>query len=132
MVITCFRYIPQSRETALCHKALKVVALFSVLRKQPAIGLVLEINEECCIQIKNTYYSLHMLNISSSSSSSSHGSTAQFGPWPPLVGFVTVTFLQGWIVSPAPNPQPGGPGLHIYDPRRQGGPAIPPGTRYPF
>jgi hypothetical protein len=30
------------------------------------------------------------------------------------------TFLRGWIVSPAPNPQPGGPGLRIYDPRRQG------------
>jgi hypothetical protein len=47
-------------------------------------------------------------------------------------GFVTITFLRGWSVSPAPNPQPGGPGLGIYDPRRQGGPAIPPGTGYPF
>jgi hypothetical protein len=43
----------------------------------------------------------------------------------PFWVFVTITFLQGWIVSPAPNPQPGGPGLRIYDPRRQGGPAIP-------
>jgi hypothetical protein len=34
----------------------------------------------------------------------------------PLWGFVTITFLQGWIVSPAPNPQPKGPGLRIYDP----------------
>jgi hypothetical protein len=42
----------------------------------------------------------------------------------PLWGFITVTFLQGWIVSPAPNPEPGGPGLCIYDPRRQGDPAI--------
>jgi hypothetical protein len=50
----------------------------------------------------------------------------------PCWGFVIITFLQGWIVSPAPNPQPGGPGLCIYDPRRQGGPAIPPGTGYPF
>jgi hypothetical protein len=40
-------------------------------------------------------------------------------------GVLTITFLRGWIVSPAPNPQTGGPGLHIYDPRRQGGPAIP-------
>jgi hypothetical protein len=31
-------------------------------------------------------------------------------------GFVTITFLQGWIVSPAPNPKPGGPGIRIYDP----------------
>jgi hypothetical protein len=31
------------------------------------------------------------------------------GPGLPLWGFVTITFLQGWIVSPAPNPQPGGP-----------------------
>jgi hypothetical protein len=31
----------------------------------------------------------------------------------PFGGFVTITFLQGWIVSPAPNPQPGGPDLRI-------------------
>jgi hypothetical protein len=36
----------------------------------------------------------------------------------PCWGFIT-TFLEGWIVSPAPNPQPGGPGLRIYDSRRQ-------------
>jgi hypothetical protein len=47
-------------------------------------------------------------------------------------GLLTITFLRGWIVSPAPNPQPGGPGLRIHDPRRQGVPAIPPGTWYPF
>jgi hypothetical protein len=40
------------------------------------------------------------------------------GPGLPLWGFVITTFLQGWIVSPTPNPQPGGTGLHIYDPRR--------------
>jgi hypothetical protein len=39
------------------------------------------------------------------------------GPGIPLWGFATITFLQGWIVSPAPNPQPGGPGLRIYNPR---------------
>jgi hypothetical protein len=50
----------------------------------------------------------------------------------PVWGFVTITFLRGWIVSPATNPQLGGPGLRIYDPRRQGVPAIPPGTGYPF
>jgi hypothetical protein len=50
----------------------------------------------------------------------------------PFWGFVTITFLQGWIVSPAPNPQPGEPDLRIYNPRRQGGAAIPPGTGYPF
>jgi hypothetical protein len=48
------------------------------------------------------------------------------GPGLPFWGFVTITFLHGWIVSPAPNPEPGGPGLRIYDPRRQGGTAIPP------
>jgi hypothetical protein len=53
------------------------------------------------------------------------------GPGIPCWGFVTITFLQGWIVSSAPNPQPGGPRLRIYDPRRQGGPAILPGTGYP-
>jgi hypothetical protein len=46
------------------------------------------------------------------------------GPGLPLWGFVTINFLQGLIVSPAPNPHPGGPGLRIYDSRGQGGPAI--------
>jgi hypothetical protein len=55
------------------------------------------------------------------------------GPGLPFFGgFVTITFLRGWIVSPPPNPQPGGPGLRIYDPRGQGGPTIPPGSGYPF
>jgi hypothetical protein len=54
------------------------------------------------------------------------------GPGLPFWGFVTITSLQGWIVSPAPNPQAGRPGLHIYDLRRQGGPAIPPGTGVPI
>jgi hypothetical protein len=34
------------------------------------------------------------------------------------------SFLKGRIVSPTPNPHPGGPGLCIYIPQRQGG--------YPF
>jgi hypothetical protein len=35
------------------------------------------------------------------------------GPGLPLWGFVTITFLQGWIVSPAPNPQPRPPYLWL-------------------
>jgi hypothetical protein len=31
------------------------------------------------------------------------------------------SFLQGGVVSPTPNPHPGGPGLCIYIPQRQGG-----------
>jgi hypothetical protein len=31
------------------------------------------------------------------------------------------SFLQGSVVSPTPNPHPGGPGLSIYIPQRQGG-----------
>jgi hypothetical protein len=54
------------------------------------------------------------------------------GPGLPFWGFIIISFLRGWIVSPAPNPQPGGPGLRIYDPRRQGGPAIPPGHWVPI
>jgi hypothetical protein len=50
------------------------------------------------------------------------------GPGLPLWGFVKKPFLQGWIVTPAPNHQPG---LHIYDPWRQGGPAMPPGHWVP-
>jgi hypothetical protein len=57
---------------------------------------------------------------------------SNMGPGLPFWGFTTITFLEGWIVSPAPNPQPGGPGLRIYDPWRQGDPAIPLGTGYPF
>jgi hypothetical protein len=49
-----------------------------------------------------------------------------------ILGFLTVDFFLGGVVSPTPNPQPGGPGLHIYIPRRLGGPVIPPGTEYPF
>jgi hypothetical protein len=54
------------------------------------------------------------------------------GPGLPFWGILNNNLLRGWIVNPAPNPQPGGPGLRIYDPRRQGGPAIPPGTGYSF
>jgi hypothetical protein len=44
----------------------------------------------------------------------------------PCWGFVTITFLQGCIVSPAPKPQPGGPGLRIYDPLETGWPSCTP------
>jgi hypothetical protein len=46
-------------------------------------------------------------------------------PWPPpqnptefLEGFSTIFFLRGRVVSPTPNPHPGGPGLCIYIPQR--------------
>jgi hypothetical protein len=48
-----------------------------------------------------------------------------------ILGFVTVDFFRGGVVSPTPNPQPGGSGFHIYIPWRLGGPVIPPGTEYP-
>jgi hypothetical protein len=34
------------------------------------------------------------------------------------------SFLQGRVVSPTPNPHPGGSGLCIYIPQREGGPVI--------
>jgi hypothetical protein len=40
--------------------------------------------------------------------------------------------LQGGAIKPTRNPQSGGPGLHNYDPQRQGDPPIPPGTGYPL
>jgi hypothetical protein len=53
------------------------------------------------------------------------GSTAQLRPWPPpqnpaefLGGLSTIFFLQDRVVSPTPNPHPGGPGLCIYIPPR--------------
>jgi hypothetical protein len=59
----------------------------------------------------------------------SDGPTAHVGPWPPLLRFRNSSFLWCGVVSPTPNPQTGGLGLCIYDPRRQSGPVIPPGTR---
>jgi hypothetical protein len=41
----------------------------------------------------------------------------------PFRSFLTITFLRGWIVSPAPNPQPGGAGFRIYDPPGTGWPS---------
>jgi hypothetical protein len=41
-------------------------------------------------------------------------------------------FTETRLLALHSNPQPGGPGLHIYIPWRQGGPVIPPGTEYPF
>jgi hypothetical protein len=41
------------------------------------------------------------------------------------LGFLTVDFFRGGVVSPTPNPQPGGPRLHIYIPWRLDGPVIP-------
>jgi hypothetical protein len=56
------------------------------------------------------------------------GPTAHIGPLPPLLRFRNSSFLWCEVVSPTPNPQPGGPGPRMYDPQRQGGPAIPPGA----
>jgi hypothetical protein len=41
-------------------------------------------------------------------------------------------FIETGLLALCSNPQPGGPGLHIYIPWRLGGPVIPPGTEYPF
>jgi hypothetical protein len=47
-----------------------------------------------------------------------------------ILGFLTVDFFLGGVVSPTPNPQPGGPGLYI--PWGLAGPVIPPDTEYSF
>jgi hypothetical protein len=73
-----------------------------------------------------------MYRMYSGANVSKQWSQPKSSPGLPCWDFATITFLQGWIVSRTPNPQPGGPGLCIYDPRIQGGPAMPPGTRYPF
>jgi hypothetical protein len=36
--------------------------------------------------------------------------------WGHILGFLTVDFFWGGVVSSTPNPQPEGPGLHIYIP----------------
>jgi hypothetical protein len=41
-------------------------------------------------------------------------------------------FIEIGLLALCSNPQPGGPGLHIYIPWRLGGPVIPPSTEYPF
>jgi hypothetical protein len=48
----------------------------------------------------------------------SNGPTAHIGPWRPHMRFRNSSFLWCGVVSPTPNPQLGGPGLRIYDPRR--------------
>jgi hypothetical protein len=58
---------------------------------------------------------------------------SQYAPIPRLIWkFRDNNSFLVWGFSPTPNPQPGGPGLHIYIPWRLGGPVIPPGTEYPF
>lgn len=46
----------------------------------------------------------------------------------PSSGLGTCNMLQGEVVSPLPNPHPGGPGLCIYDSQRHGGLAQPLGS----
>jgi hypothetical protein len=51
------------------------------------------------------------------------------------VAEVSVVFkflIETGLLALCSNPQPGGPGLHIYIPWRLGGPVIPPGSGYPF
>jgi hypothetical protein len=48
-------------------------------------------------------------------------------------GFYKLNFFtETGLLALCFNPQPGGPGLHIYIPWKLGGPVIPPGTEYPF
>jgi hypothetical protein len=47
-------------------------------------------------------------------------------------GFVIIILFWCGVVSPTPNPQPRGSGLHIYISWRLGVPVIVPGTEYPF
>jgi hypothetical protein len=68
------------------------------------------------------FYSENLLK-QERNSSSFLDSTAQLRPWPSpqnpaefLGGFSVIFFLQGRVVSPTPNPHPGGPGLCIYIP----------------
>jgi hypothetical protein len=44
----------------------------------------------------------------------------------PTFDFLTTGFLRDGAVNPKPNPQPGGLGLHIRDPRSQVDLTIPP------
>jgi hypothetical protein len=41
-------------------------------------------------------------------------------------------FIETGLLALCSNPQPGGPGLHIYIPWRLGGPVISSGAEYPF
>jgi hypothetical protein len=84
--------------------------------------------------------SLNLLDVTSLSSSSSSPSSVLRQPFSGLdrlyyalpcvvladcFWVLKIYFFRGGIVSLTPNPQPGGPGIRIYIPRRQGGPAIP-------
>jgi hypothetical protein len=122
---------------------LDVTQLLVLLAYQITINLKLALYAICCCEHSNEPYrfhkrkrisSLHELLLAFQEGlllSSFLGSTSQLRPWPPLQnraeflgGFSTIFLLQGRVVSPMPNPHPGGPGLCIYIPQRQGG--------YPF
>jgi hypothetical protein len=58
--------------------------------------------------------------------------TALYGLQPSYFGVPDNRIFMGGAVNSMPNPQPGGPDLHICDLWRQGDPAIPTGTGCPF
>jgi hypothetical protein len=83
-------------------------------------------------QIKS-YRIFTYLLYQSSSFSLEHRASTTFSS--DAVAEVSIAFkfsIETGLVVLCSNPQPGGPGLHIYIPRRLGGPVIPPGTGYPF
>jgi hypothetical protein len=74
-------------------------------------------------------------NITFTTTTSPLHSLWKIGPQQLSVAEVSVAFkffIETGLLALCSNPQPGGPGLHIYIPWRMGGPVIPSGTEYPF
>jgi hypothetical protein len=83
------------------------------------------------VNLHNLFSSPNIIT-TTSSPLRSHWTT---GPQQLSVAEVSVAFkffIETGLLALCSNPQPGGPGLHIYIPWRLGGPVIHPGTEYPF
>jgi hypothetical protein len=76
----------------------KVIDIVADLRNYYDVGRGLNLIRGDILILSNYYYHHHHMPLQ-----------PKAGPGLPFWGLVVITFLRGWIVSPAPNPQPGGP-----------------------
>jgi hypothetical protein len=77
--------------------------------------VVVLLNAVTCLNIFTNYLLLSLASQLSLGLSLLHKIQMNF-----LEAYQQFSFLQGRVVSPMPNPHPGGPGLCIYIPQRQG------------
>ena len=83
------------------------------------------------------YYYYYYYNHSTSSNNNNNNNNntlrqPDVGSWLLFSGFEPCDVLRGEVISLSPNPKPGGPGLHINDPRRQGGRRVARERHFPY